>query len=58
MKSNLVKEERTQLLKRFTEKYFKTVAKARDGSISEKRSIFQTLQVVMGEPPASFKEKA
>eukprot|EP00434_Breviolum_minutum_P044199 symbB.v1.2.039448.t1/scaffold6570.1/size16995/3 len=40
VKSNLVKEERSQLLKRFTENYFKTVA-----------------QVVMGEPPADFKEK-
>ncbi|CAK9115924.1 unnamed protein product [Durusdinium trenchii] len=40
VKSNLVKEERSQLLKRFSENYFKTVA-----------------EVVMGEPPADFKEK-
>ncbi|CAE7792234.1 Hnrnpu, partial [Symbiodinium microadriaticum] len=40
VKSNLIKEEREQLIKRFADGCYKTVA-----------------QVVMGEPPADFKEK-
>ncbi|CAE7238445.1 Hnrnpu [Symbiodinium necroappetens] len=40
VKSNLIKEEREQLIKRFADSCYKTVA-----------------QVVMGEPPADFKDK-